>query len=365
MNIRNFAEFIIAVAMVAGLLCTGTAQGEVLSTKDFTAKVEGAGGAVDFIFEEDRPHAECHASTIVQAADGSLLSAWFGGTEEKNPDVAIWYSHYADGKWGTVEKAAKVDDTAHWNPVLFRDEDDTVHLFFKIGPEIKYWQTYWMSTSDAGKNWSAPTELVADDKGGRGPVRNKPIILSDGAWLAPASTELKGWKPFADRSVDKGKTWTRSEDFGHDRKKMKALGAIQPTFWESAPGKVHALLRSTNGWVWRSNSEDHGKTWTEMEQTDLPNNNSGIDGLLLDDGRLLLVYNPVGDNWGERTPLDLAVSDDNGKTWESIAHLEDDPAEGNEFSYPAIVKTEDGIAITYTWNRERIRAWQIPMDVLK
>ena len=125
------------------------------------------------------------------------------------------------------------------------------------------------------------------------------------------------------------------------------------------------LLRSTNGWVWYSESEDYGKTWTEMEQTDLPNNNSGVDALLLDDGRLLLVYNPVSKNWGARTPLDLAVSEDNGKTWRSIAHLEDDPGRGVEFSYPAIVKTEDGIAVSYTHNRERIRTWQIPMELIK
>jgi predicted neuraminidase len=101
-----------------------------------------------------------------------------------------------------------------------------------------------------------------------------------------------------------------------------------------------------------------------VRATELPNNNSGIDALRLDDGRVLLVYNPVGKNWGARTPLDLAVSVDNGMTWRTVAHLEDDPDQDSEYSYPAIVRTTDGIAICYTWQRERIRCWQIPLAAL-
>ena len=43
----------------------------------------------EFIYET-APFPECHASTIVEAADGTLVAAWFGGTREKDPDVGIW-----------------------------------------------------------------------------------------------------------------------------------------------------------------------------------------------------------------------------------------------------------------------------------
>ena len=81
-------------------------------------------------------------------------------------------------------------------------------------------------------------------------------------------------------------------------------------------------------------------------------------------GECLLAYNPVGQDWGPRTPLDLAVSQDNGQTWKTIAHLEDDPDQESEYSYPAIVKTTGGIAISYTWNRSNIRCWQVPESLL-
>ena len=71
-------------------------------------------------------------------------------------------------------------------------------------------------------------------------------------------------------------------------------GVIQPTLWESIPDQVHMLLRSTEGMIYRSDSKDGGDTWTEAYATELPNNNSGIDMIRSEDGKLFLVYNPVG-----------------------------------------------------------------------
>lgn len=336
----------------------------------FRQKVESAGGRVDFVFEDDRPFAQCHASTIAEAGDGSLFCAWFGGTKEGDPDVAIWMSRFKDGGWSKPAAAAKVAQEAHWNPVLFRDPARGLFLFFKVGVDVPMWRQYWMKSAmqsamqsaDDGATWSQPVELVPGDVGGRGPVRSKPIILLTGEWMAPSSTEAGGWKPFVDFSNDGGATWRRSQDFSIDPNVVKGDGAIQPTVWESAPGKVHALMRTAAGFVARADSEDGGKTWTPLYKTDLPNNNSGIDLLKLDDGRLLLIYNPVGKNWGARTPLTLALSADNGATWKMIAHVETEPG---EYSYPAIVKTSKGVAISYTWRRERVRSWQIPRGALE
>src|SRR5438876_5837255 len=76
----------------------------------------------EFIFEQ-APFPHCHASTIAQSKQ-RLVAAWFGGTREKNEDVAIWSSRYANGKWtAPVEVANGVESPAKryacWNPVLF------------------------------------------------------------------------------------------------------------------------------------------------------------------------------------------------------------------------------------------------------
>ncbi len=329
--------------------------------EEFESRISAQGGRADFVFADDRPFAQCHASTIAECADGSLLCAWFAGTEEKNPDVGIWMSRFADGAWSAPVLGVKVSQTAHWNPVLFNDPSRGLFLFFKVGVDVPTWATFWMVSQDSGRTWSEAKELVPGDVGGRGPVKNKPIILSDGTWLAGASTELGAWIPFSDRSSDGGLTWERSADWAIDKAVIKGKGGIQPTLWESAPGQVHALMRTCGQGIARTDSADGGRTWSKVYQTGLPNNNSGLDALRLEDGRILLIYNPVAKNWGERTPLTLAVSSDNGVTWRNLAHVEN--LEG-EYSYPAIIRTRDGVAICYTWKRQRVRCWQVPLAAL-
>lgn len=305
----------------------------------------------EYLFGDDRPFRSCHASTIVNLPDGRLMAAWFGGTEEGNPDVDIWFSVKEHGIWSEPLKAATEAGLPHWNPVLFSDESGVVHLFYKVGHTIPGWFTRVTRTTDGGRSWSDPAELVSGDIGGRGPVRSKPIVLSDGAWLAPASIENERWDAFTDRTVDGGRHWTASGRVPLDRTSFQGKGVIQPTLWESEPGQVHMLLRSTEGWIFRSDSADGGLTWSEGYPTEMPNNNSGIDLVKMDNGALVLVHNPVRGNWAARTPLVVSVSVDNGGSWEPALVLEQD--EG-EYSYPAVIADGNRCYITYTWKRERM-----------
>ena len=129
-------------------------------------------------------------------------------------------------------------------------------------------------------------------------------------------------------------------------------GVIQPTLWESKPGHIKMLLRSTEliGAICESTSDDGGRTWTPARRTSLPNPDSGIDAIRMKDGSIALVYNHTKNG---RTPLNLAISTDDGNTWGFPYVLENAPG---EYSYPAVIQSEDGMLhITYTWKRERIR----------
>ena len=56
------------------------------------------GPSSKFVFEQSAvPFASCHASTLVALANGDLLMAWFGGTDEGAPDVAIWAARLTNG----------------------------------------------------------------------------------------------------------------------------------------------------------------------------------------------------------------------------------------------------------------------------
>lgn len=319
--------------------------------------------AHDFIFGDDRPFKECHASSLVRLDDGNFLVVWFGGTKEKNPDVGIWLSKGKSGNWSAPRQVMKMRNEAHWNPVLFSDGKGTVYLYFKVGKEIPSWKTYVTESKDGGETWSAPVELVKGDTGGgRGPVRNKPIILSDGTWIAGASHEEGAWNVFLDRSEDNGTTWQATSYLTLDRSRFNGKGVIQPTLWESTPGNVHILVRSTDSKIYRSDSHDYGKTWCALYATDMPNNNSGIDLVKLADGTLVLAYNPISGNWASRASLNLAISYDNGLTWPKMMIIENDADTKAEYSYPAIITYNNSVALTYTWKRQRIAFWELNIN---
>ncbi|PZE20624.1 sialidase family protein [Paenibacillus xerothermodurans] len=323
----------------------------------------------EHIFGSDRPFASCHASHLAALPNGDIIVVWFAGSQEGADDTAIWCSRRQAGGWTKPSKLADAAGLPHWNPVLHRAHDGSLLLFYKVGRLIKEWYTMLKVSYDHAQTWSQPVELVRGDRGGRGPVRNKVIVLSDGTWLAPASTEDGIWQAYVDRSEDDGRSWQLSSAIraaGLDYTNISAVGGtgipvskqslvgrgvIQPTMWESEPGKVHMLLRSTENFIHRSDSDDGGRSWCAAYPTPLPNNNSGIDLVKLDNGTLVLAYNPVGVNWGPRTPLVLSASRDNGDSWAASFVLED--GEG-EYSYPAILAQGNELFITYTWKRERI-----------
>ncbi|MPM95913.1 hypothetical protein SDC9_143069 [bioreactor metagenome] len=125
------------------------------------------------------------------------------------------------------------------------------------------------------------------------------------------------------------------------------------------------LLRSNLGYIYRSDSEDYGRTWCNAYSTGLFNPNSGIDAVKMDDGTIMLLSNPIKNNWGYRAPLDLTYSKDNGKTWSLLKTLEE-TVEGKEeeleYSYPAITSVGNKLYMTYTYNRLSIAYWEITIE---
>jgi predicted neuraminidase len=301
----------------------------------------------EFIYQKgDVSFPSCHASTIIEKHNG-LIAAWFGGTEERKPDVGIWLSHYTGGRWTKpVEVANGVQHKSKrypcWNPVLFNAGSEIL-LFFKTGSSPSKWWGELMTSNDEGQTWSHPVRLPEDIYG---PIKNKPILIKNNVLLCPSSTEDEGWRVHMEFTPDNGLTWERTPAL-NDRK----TGVIQPTILQHRNGRLQMLCRSTVSYIMSSYSDDNGHTWSELTSTGLPNPNSGIDAVTLNDGRFLLVYNHI---FKGRNILNIAVSDD-GIEWKAAALAENEPG-GSEFSYPAVMQTSDGLVhITYTWNRELIK----------
>lgn len=304
----------------------------------------------EFIYEK-APYPSCHASTIVETEGGAMLAAWFGGTHEKHPDVGIWVARIENGRWSPgveVANGVQADGTRHptWNPVLFQPRGGPLTLYYKVGPTPQTWWGMFMTSTDDGRTWSKPERMPANMLG---PIKNKPVQLANGTILSPTSIETptnpSRWRVYFERSVNNGVVWTATPyvNDGVD------VSAIQASILLLGGDRLLALGRTRQGRLFEVRSNDGGISWVGFKLTSLPNPSSGTDAVTLQDGRHLLIYNPVEKG---RTPLSIAVSSD-GETWKDAIVLEDQPG---EYSYPAIIQTRDGrVHVTYTWKRERIR----------
>lgn len=306
----------------------------------------------EFVFTE-APFKECHASTIAKTPEGLVIS-WFGGTKEKNKDVEIWISRKVGDSWTkpvSVANGIQNEDLRYpcWNPVLFQVPDGPLQLYYKVGPSPREWWGLMMESNDHGKTWETPVKLP---EAVLGPIKNKPVLLSDGTLISPTSTEHDGWRIHFEYSKDLGKTWTKGDPINDG----KEYNAIQPSILIHKDGKLQIMARSKESVVLTSWSEDNGKTWSDLKPSGLPNPNSGTDAETLKDGSFIIVYNHIGkkpNQWGgKRSPLNVAVSED-GVKWEAALVLED---QQGEFSYPSVIQSADGLVhIVYTWKRDRIK----------
>ena len=302
----------------------------------------------EFIFERN-PVPSCHATTIVEARDGTMVAAWFAGEAEGKPDVSIWTARLVDGKWtDPVRVAEGIQDDGKrfpcWNPVLFQPKEGPLQLYYKVGPNPVEWWGLLRLSNDNGKTWGEPRRLP---EGILGPIKNKPVQLKDGTILSGSSAEgfkaAPSWRIHFERSHDNGLTWSKVDV------EQPATGpaSIQPSILLLKDGGLMSVGRTKNAKVFSTVSNDQGTTWSKVDLTDLPNPNSGTDAVTLKDGRHLLIYNHTAKG---RSPLNLAVSKD-GIAWEAAMVLEDEPKA--EFSYPAIIQSADGLVhVTYTWKRK-------------
>ena len=302
----------------------------------------------EYIYQQqDVTFPSCHASTITETSEG-LIAAWFGGTEERNPDVCIYTSSNIGEHWSKpVMVADGVEDGKRypcWNPVLFTKDNGEIVLYYKVGPDPRTWWGLFKTSKDNGKTWSAATKIPDNLLG---PIKNKPVRLANGRLLYPTSYETaKEWNIYLESSDQNLKDWQKIAIDNNQ------LNSIQPTILNHKDGKLQLLCRSKNKNINESWSEDGGLTWSALTPTKLPNNNSGIDAATLTDGRQILVFNPIVNG---RNELAVAISKD-GINWNTAVSLENDPDPRAEFSYPAVIQSKDGlIHVTYTWNRKLIK----------
>jgi hypothetical protein len=135
-------------------------------------------------------------------------------------------------------------------------------------------------------------------------------------------------------SDDGGATWRASDP-------IVSLGGVQPSLVRRRDGTIVAWMRDNGPPPQRAivaSSRDEGVTWTQGEDSDVPNPGSSLEVIALRNGTWLMVLN---DTENGRARLSAWLSEDEGRTWPRRRAIEDTP--GGSYSYPSVIQTADGL----------------------
>ena len=361
------------------------------------------------------PQVQNHAANLTVLPDGSLACVWFAGTQEGVPDISVWFSRLTPDAdtWSEPVQLSHDSTRSEQNPVLHVTNTGTVWLLWTSQHAGNQDTARVMRriSADGGRTWGEAHTLLPETEAGGVFVRQPVAALPSGRLLLPVfhCVRIEGRKWVGDRdyssvmiSDDRGDSWREVVVPG-------SVGCVHMNIGRLADGTLVALYRSR--WadsIYRSTSTDDGDTWTEPVATELPNNNSSVQFVVLPDDRLALVFNessaadatarrtslydeidddgladevpaapdgepePLDDGdsrsafWGApRAPMTLAISEDGGRTWPLRRDLEtgdgyclsNNSRDGlnREFSYPSITTGNDGrLHVAFTRFRQAI-----------
>ena len=312
---------------------------------------------------EDCLDPSVHGANVVEKLDGGLFATWFGGSREGGKDVVLWGADFSSSSlsWSTPRRIVGPAETRAalgryiktvGNSVLMRGEQGELWLYY-VTVSVGGWagsSLNAMLSQDDGKTWDAPRRLITSPFFNFSTLNKSAALLySDGTIGLPVYHEFIG--KFAELlHIDNAGRVLDKARITHGRH------AIQPLILPLSQQQALALMRDTGpnpGRVLISRSDDAGQHWSADARLALANPDSAVAGLRRPDGSLLLVFNDVESG---RSSLALAVSRDQGQSWDTVKHFEQSSDGKSEFSYPYLIRSSNGtMHLLYTWNRKRIR----------
>lgn len=308
-----------------------------------------------------------HAPALLELKNGDMLCAWFAGSFEGSADVSVVCARLPKGADAWLEPVPISCDPhrSEQNPSLFAGPDGAVWAMYTAQLDRMPGKDNMQFTSvircqksfDGGKSWSTYETMFPRE----GSFCRQPIqVLSNGRWIfgnwlcSDSETGLAGDPTVFQVSDDRGKTWKVVE-------MPQSHGRVHANVVELDEGHLVAFMRSRSAdYIYRSESDDWGETWSVPIPTPLPNNNSSISALRLQSGRIAIAYNPTCTSepangvaaWpGLRCPVAVALSEDGGNTFPMIRYMErgegyvgdENKTNNKQYEYPYLMQSKDGM----------------------
>jgi hypothetical protein len=276
---------------------------------------------------------------FIQLNDGRVLLVYThftgGGSDHAAAHLAGRFSEDGGQTW-TKEDVTIVPNEGGFNVMsvsLLRLDSGEIALFYLRKNSLTDCRPLLRLSSDEGKTWSEPTVCI-EPLGYYVLNNDRAVQLSTGRIILPvARHNTPEQNKFDGRGViscyfsdDRGRTWRQSKTV----QQGENLTLQEPGVVELKDGKLMMFCRTPHGSQYTSYSDDQGDTWSEPAPSNIvsPLSPASIERIPKT-GDLVLVWNNhenvAPEFRGKRTPYNVAISRDEGRTWERAKTLEDDP----------------------------------------
>ena len=302
---------------------------------------------------------------FITLKDGRILFVYThftdGAADHSSAFLAGRYSSDGGKTWTKQDKTIMPNDAQQniMSVSLLRLQDGTIALFYLRKNSIHDLRPVMRISRDEGATWSEATEIIPVSEVGYYVMNNDRVIqLKNGRLVLPLALHqnLSGSNRFNPNarflcyySDDLGKSWHRGQAAEVETQPGKKQPYMQePGIVQLKDGTVMGFCRTNGGSQYVATSKDGGKTFSTLKPSQIisPVSPASIERIP-STGDLLLVWNNHQDIQpalrGKRTPLTIAISKNEGQTWELVQNVEDNP--NGWYCYTAIEFTKDGVLL--------------------
>lgn len=288
---------------------------------------------------------------FINLNDGRILfvySHFTGGTGDNSSAFLAGRFSSDKGKTWTQKDVMVLPNEGKMNTMsvsMLRMKNGKIAMLYLRKDSENKCMPYIRFSGDEAETWSNPLKCAKND--GYYVVNNDRLIqLSDGRLIFPASLHEHSSAHgviSAFYSDDNGKTWKQSASVPNPGNVVLQ----EPGIVVLKDGTVFLFSRTNKGVQYFSRSTDKGETWSPIEPGNIksPLSPASIKRIP-STGDLLLVWNnnyQKERNGGRRTPLNVAVSKDEGRTWVKVKTVESDPM--GWYCYTAIDFDDDYVLL--------------------
>ena len=327
-------------------------MGEILITTalPFSCVARGKGKAVVLMLQPGPDNPRNSEGDFITLNDGRILFVYTHYTGSSSSDHA---TAYLAGRYSS-DKGKNWDKTDHlvlenegkmnvMSVSLLRLNNGEIALFYLRKNSVTDCIPMVRISRDEARSWSVPVRCIPDRDGYFVLNNHRVIQLKSGRLLMavayhgnniPGRKNRLGsaWSYYSD---DNGKNWKP----GLEAANPDSMMVQEPGVVELKDGKILMWMRTNSGFQYQAYSTDGGVSWSAAQKSNIPSplSPAAIDRIP-QTGDLLLVWNnAVNANpatKGKRTPLTVAISKDEGRTWGKTRNLEEDP--DGWFCYTAV-----------------------------